>query len=46
MATANQSNTTVKEVANKILDKGGEVREAKSLMPKRSAHGYVLKASI
>lgn len=31
MATANQSNTTVKEVANKILDKGGEVREGEEL---------------
>ena len=31
MATANQSNTTDKEVANKILDKGGEVREGEEL---------------
>ncbi|WP_372815318.1 phosphotransferase family protein [Psychrobacter sp.] len=31
MATANQSNTTVKEVANKVLDKGGEVREGEEL---------------
>ena len=31
MATANQSKTTIKEVANKILDKGGEVREGEEL---------------